>query len=59
MVNSNPNTFPTTVIRRPGGELSTRPLHFIWICDNYCRRSLAELIEAQKETDRRFKESQK
>lgn len=28
-----------TVIRRPGGELSTRPLHFIWICD--CSGSMA------------------
>lgn len=28
-----------TVVKRPGGELSTRPLHFIWICD--CSGSMA------------------
>ncbi len=28
-----------TVVRRPGGQLSTRPLHFIWICD--CSGSMA------------------
>lgn len=29
----------STLIRRPGGQLSTRPLHFIWICD--CSGSMA------------------
>ncbi len=24
---------PTNPVRRPGGELATRPLHFIWIAD--------------------------
>ena len=28
-----------TLVRRPGGQLSTRPLHFIWICD--CSGSMA------------------
>ncbi|HEY9077093.1 MAG TPA: hypothetical protein VIO61_11215 [Anaerolineaceae bacterium] len=27
------------MLRRPGGELTTRPLHFIWICD--CSGSMA------------------
>jgi len=27
------------ITKRPGGELATRPLHFIWICD--CSGSMA------------------
>ncbi|MFN6499109.1 MAG: hypothetical protein RMX65_019215 [Nostoc sp. DedQUE01] len=34
------------MVRRPGGELATRPLHFIWLCDTSGSMSIDGKIEA-------------
>ena len=32
-LSEQPRQREATMVRRPGGELASRPLHFIWICD--------------------------